>query len=205
MKIYYKMYKHCDADLYSIRLAGISVSSLMKISLVYRAAGKRLHIFIPRCLPCDIDGLNYMIGSSFHISEPDSIRFIKEEIKPRYRTRYLKILLRQSLVNQMSGVCFKHGSQVEKENTLNNSVNIEQLNDLLVLMPGTFKKKYTDQIIRCTLPEKLIKALKNEERDDEANGFDYVDDKSGNIISEWPDNAEAETDNEDDENAFPGL
>lgn len=202
MRIYYKLYKHCDSDLYSIHLAGISVSSLMRLALVYRAAGKRLHIFIPQCLPCDVDGLGYMMRLRFNLTEPESIRFLRDEIKPRHRTRYLKLLLRQSLVVLPSGVCLKHGSQIEEENRMNNEEFIGGLNDLLILTPGTFKKKYIHQVVRCTLPDELVKALEREDQNDDSGGFDYVDDESGIIISHEADGNENE---EDDDDPFPGL
>ena len=51
-----KIYKFSDPDMYALHNAGISVPALMKLAIAYRARGRRLHIFIPDCLYCDLSG-----------------------------------------------------------------------------------------------------------------------------------------------------
>lgn len=204
MIIYYKIYKDCDTDLYSIHLSGISVSALIKLALAYRAREKRLHILIPQCLPRKngVDKLSRCIKLSFHVSDPETVAFLKNGVREGYRTRYLKILLRQSLACQAAGACLVPGPQIEIENRLVGEIKTDELDDLLVIEPGNFKKNYMQMVQRCTLPDDVRKSLEKEEMDDEvlAGELVYIDE-----TDEGPDAADPDDEYGDEDGPFPGL
>ena len=164
MKVYVKIYKFCDADFYAINGAGISVASLMKLALMYRAAGKDLHIFIPQCLPYDVAGLKRCVPLEITVTDPASIRFLKKEIKPRQRTAFLKAILRQALMDQMTGVFLKNDRTISAENRRIAVRDLDGLTDVLFLRPGTLKRDYASLVEKRTL-ELSVPVSKHDEDD----------------------------------------
>lgn len=163
MKVYIKIYKFCDADFYAINGSGISVASLIKLALMYRAAGRELHIFIPGCLPYDVSGKHRCVPLEITVTDPASIRFLKKEIKPRARTAFLKAILRQALMDQMTGVFLKEASSISKENIRISAKDLDSIDDLLILRPGEFRRNYLPFVQRRT----VFFEKENEEEEEE--------------------------------------
>ena len=153
MNVYLKIYKFCDADMYAIHGAGISVSGLMKLVLAYKARGKDLHILIPTCLTYDLAGKKRSIPLQLTITDPVSIRFLQKALKKRQRTAYLKAVLRESLLFQMTGVFLRDGDVLRRENArIGGSIaDHAGIDDLLVCMPGDFRHSYLPMVKNRTM------------------------------------------------------
>lgn len=178
MKVYVKIYKFCDADFYAINGAGISVASLMKLVLAYRAAEKDIHIFIPQCLPYDVSGKKRCIPLEITVTDPASIAFLKKEIKPRQRTAFLKTILRQALMDQMTGVFLKNKETIIAENKRIAGKDFDGMTDILYLRPGMLKRDYFSLVEKPTIghPEKFSEQDTEEEVPKTRNRFGDVGD-----------------------------
>ena len=103
MKVEIKVYKIFDPDLYAMSAYGIKITNLMKEALEHYVRGEYVHFHIPKSLIYDFSLKKRSVHLAMDITDPESIAFLKKNIKPRYRTAFLKSLLRGSFTTPQLG------------------------------------------------------------------------------------------------------
>ena len=103
MKVEIKIYKIFDPDLYAMSAYGIKITNLMKEALEHYVRGEYVHFHIPKSLIYDFSLKKRSVHLAMDITDPESIAFLKKNIKPRYRTAFLKSLLRGSFTTPQLG------------------------------------------------------------------------------------------------------
>lgn len=151
MNVYLKLYKLYDADMYAIKNAGISISGLMKLALAYRVRGKKLHVHIPAFLPYDLFGKKRCIPMQIAITDPLSIKFLLNGIKPMQRTAFLKMLLRDCLLDQVAGAYIKDERMILEESGRLALADYGTCPDLLICRPGDSRHSYYPMVKNRTL------------------------------------------------------
>lgn len=151
MNVYLKIYKFCDADMYAVHGAGISVPGLMKLALYYRVRGRIVHISIPECLTYDLEGKKRSISMQVNITDPASVKFLQTALKPRQRTAFLKVILRDSMLDQVTGVFLKDEMRIRAEHGRLGMSDYSHMPDLLVCKKGDFHHSYLPLVQNSTL------------------------------------------------------
>lgn len=147
MKIEIKLYKTFDPDLYALNAYGISVTRLMEKALKFYVRGERVNFHIPQSLQYSLDGKKKRVHLAFTITDPESIAFLKENIKPRMRTAFLKNLLRGCLTSPQLGVYLKNKETIKKDNQVINNIYLDDLDNLMFLKPKEKPRlNYAEQI-----------------------------------------------------------
>lgn len=148
-----KIYKFSDPDMYALHNAGISVPALMKLAIAYRARGKRLRIFIPDCLYCDLSGQKRHIPLKITIKDKVSIDYLRTALKEGNRTANIKIILRNCMVEQVEGPTLRDRQLVLAENArlMLETEDYKKYDDILILPPGTSKRSYYPMVLNRTV------------------------------------------------------
>lgn len=148
-----KIYKFSDPDMYALHNAGISVPALMKLAIAYRARGRRLHIFIPDCLYCDLSGQKRHIPLKITIKDKVSIDYLRTALKEGNRTANIKIILRNCMAEQITGPTLKDRQLVMTENArlMLEAEDYKKYNDILILPPGVSKRSYYPMVLNRTV------------------------------------------------------
>lgn len=147
MKVEIKLYKTFDPDLYALNAYGISVTRLMEKALKFYVRGERVNFHIPQSLQYSLDGKKKRVHLAFTITDPESIAFLKENIKPRMRTAFLKNLLRGCLTSPQLGVYLKNKETIKKDNQVINNIYLDDLDNLMFLKPKEKPRlNYAEQI-----------------------------------------------------------
>ena len=147
MKVEIKLYKTFDPDLYALNAYGISVTRLMEKALKFYVRGERVNFHIPQSLQYSLDGKKKRVHLAFTITDPESIAFLKENIKPRMRTAFLKNLLRGCLTSPQLGVYLKNKETIKKDNQVIHNIYLDDLDTLMFLKPKEKPRlNYAEQI-----------------------------------------------------------
>ena len=75
-----------------------------------------MYFIIPACKPYRLDGHRWRIHLSMTITDEASVSLLRNEIKYRQRSAFLKSLLRGCLISPQVGAFLKSGEAMEKEN-----------------------------------------------------------------------------------------
>lgn len=153
MVVNLKIYKFSDPDMYALHNAGISVPALMKLAIAYRARSRRLRIFIPDCLYCDLSGQKRHIPLKITIKDKASIDYLRTALKEGSRTANIKIILRNCMVDQITGPTLRDRQLVLAENArlMLEAEDHKKYNDILILPPGTSKRSYYSMVLNRTV------------------------------------------------------
>lgn len=161
MKVDIKLYKTFDADLISLNANGISISAMIKVALYRFSRGQTARFYIPECKPFNLTGLKRQIHVVTAIEDEESIKFLKNEIKPRERSAFIRTLLRECLMTQQLGAYLKNPGMIQKETARFQALNLESYDNVYVL---SFEKRKHDYASEILLPagEKPKKIRKKE-------------------------------------------
>ena len=130
MKVEIKIYKIFDPDLYAMSAYGIKVTNLMKEALEHYVRGEYVHFHIPKSLIYDFSLKKRSVHLAMDITDPKSIAFLKKNIKPRYRTAFLKSLLRGSFTTPQLGAFLSNEESNRKDTKMIKFTEFETLPNL---------------------------------------------------------------------------
>ena len=133
MKVEIKIYKTFDPDLYALSAYGIRLTSLIKTALKYYVRGEYVHFHIPKSLTYDFSMKRRSIHLAMDITDPESVKFLKENVKPRLRTAFLKALIRGSFTTPQLGVFFRNEALNKTDTRMIKLADVEDLVNLEVL------------------------------------------------------------------------
>ena len=148
MKVDLKLYKTFDADLVSLSSNGISISSLIKTALYHYVRGEVIRFYVPECKSFDLDGRRRYIHIMANIDDPVSINFLKNELKYRQRTAFLRTLIRECLVTQHLGAFFKNDEWINKETARMHKIDLTTMGNVVKLKFDERKHDYASEIIK---------------------------------------------------------
>ena len=144
MKVEIKLYKTFDPELYALSAYGIKVTSLIKTALKHYVRGEYVHFHIPRSLVYDFDMKKRTVHLAMEITDEQSIKFLRNEIKPRLRSAFLKALVRGSFTTPQLGVFFKNEGLNKEDTRLIKMSEFEDLANLKVLeVHQTVRRDYS--------------------------------------------------------------
>lgn len=130
MKVEIKIYKIFDPDLYAMSAYGIKITNLMKEALEHYVRGEYVHFHIPKSLIYDFSLKKRSVHLAMDITDPESIVFLKKNIKPRYRTAFLKSLLRGSFTTPQLGAFLSNEESNRKDTKMIKFTEFETLPNL---------------------------------------------------------------------------
>lgn len=130
MKVEIKIYKIFDPDLYAMSAYGIKITNLMKEALEHYVRGEYVHFHIPKSLIYDFSLKKRSVHLAMDITDPESIAFLKKNIKPRYRTAFLKSLLRGSFTTPQLGAFLNNEESNRKDTKMIKFTEFETLPNL---------------------------------------------------------------------------
>lgn len=133
MKVEIKIYKTFDPDLYALSAYGIRLTSLIKTALKYYVRGEYVHFHIPKSLTYDFSMKRRSIHLAMDITDPESVKFLKENVKPRLRTAFLKALIRGSFTTPQLGVFFRNEALNKTDTRMIKLADVEDLVNLEIL------------------------------------------------------------------------
>lgn len=178
MKVEIKIYKIFDPDLYAMSAYGIKVTNLMKEALEHYVRGEYVHFHIPKSLIYDFSLKKRSVHLAMDITDPKSIAFLKKNIKPRYRTAFLKSLLRGSFTTPQLGAFLSNEESNRKDTKMIKFTEFETLPNLKELTVSQNPRRIYDAPPRPKDEEKKEKQQKlvNELKGSEVQ-TDIVNDK----------------------------
>lgn len=178
MKVEIKIYKIFDPDLYAMSAYGIKVTNLMKEALEHYVRGEYVHFHIPKSLIYDFSLKKRSVHLAMDITDPKSIAFLKKNIKPRYRTAFLKSLLRGSFTTPQLGAFLSNEESNRKDTKMIKFTEFETLPNLKELTVSQNPRRIYDAPPR---PKDEEKKEKQQKLVDELKGSeaqtDIVNDK----------------------------
>ena len=130
MKVEIKIYKIFDPDLYAMSAYGIKITNLMKEALEHYVRGEYVHFHVPKSLTYDFSLKKRSVHLAMDITDPESITFLKKNIKPRYRTAFLKSLLRGSFSTPQLGAFLSNETANKKDTRMIKLTDFENLSNL---------------------------------------------------------------------------
>ena len=130
MKVEIKIYKIFDPDLYAMSAYGIKITNLMKEALEHYVRGEYVHFHVPKSLTYDFSLKKRSVHLAMDITDPESIAFLKKNIKPRYRTTFLKSLLRGSFSTPQLGAFLSNETANKKDTRMIKLTDFENLSNL---------------------------------------------------------------------------
>lgn len=178
MKVEIKIYKIFDPDLYAMSAYGIKITNLMKEALEHYVRGEYVHFHIPKSLIYDFSLKKRSVHLAMDITDPESIAFLKKNIKPRYRTAFLKSLLRGSFTTPQLGAFLSNEESNRKDTKMIKFTEFETLPNLKELTVSQNPRRIYDAPPKPKDEEKKEKQQKlvNELKGSEVQ-TDIVDDK----------------------------
>lgn len=178
MKVEIKIYKIFDPDLYAMSAYGIKITNLMKEALEHYVRGEYVHFHIPKSLIYDFSLKKRSVHLAMDITDPESITFLKKNIKPRYRTAFLKSLLRGSFTTPQLGAFLSNEESNRKDTKMIKFTEFETLPNLKELTVSQNPRRIYDAPPK---PKDEEKKEKQQKLVDELKGSevqtDIVDDK----------------------------
>lgn len=178
MKVEIKIYKIFDPDLYAMSAYGIKITNLMKEALEHYIRGEYVHFHIPKSLIYDFSLKKRSVHLAMDITDPESIAFLKKNIKPRYRTAFLKSLLRGSFTTPQLGAFLSNEESNRKDTKMIKFTEFETLPNLKELTVSQNPRRIYDAPPK---PKDEEKKEKQQKLVDELKGnevqTDIVDDK----------------------------
>lgn len=178
MKVEIKIYKIFDPDLYAMSAYGIKITNLMKEALEHYVRGEYVHFHIPKSLIYDFSLKKRSVHLAMDITDPESIAFLKKNIKPRYRTAFLKSLLRGSFTTPQLGAFLSNEESNRKDTKMIKFTEFETLPNLKELTVSQNPRRIYDAPPK---PKDEEKKEKHQKLVDELKGSevqtDIVDDK----------------------------
>lgn len=178
MKVEIKIYKIFDPDLYAMSAYGIKITNLMKEALEHYVRGEYVHFHIPKSLIYDFSLKKRSVHLAMDITDPESIAFLKKNIKPRYRTAFLKSLLRGSFTTPQLGAFLSNEESNRKDTKMIKFTEFETLPNLKELTVSQNPRRIYDAPPK---PKDEEKKEKQQKLVDELKGnevqTDIVDDK----------------------------
>lgn len=178
MKVEIKIYKIFDPDLYAMSAYGIKITNLMKEALEHYVRGEYVHFHIPKSLIYDFSLKKRSVHLAMDITDPESIAFLKKNIKPRYRTAFLKSLLRGSFTTPQLGAFLSNEESNRKDTKMIKFTEFETLPNLKELTVSQNPRRIYDAPPKPKDEEKKEKQQKlvNELKGSEVQ-TDIVNDK----------------------------
>lgn len=194
MKVEIKIYKIFDPDLYAMSAYGIKITNLMKEALEHYVRGEYVHFHIPKSLIYDFSLKKRSVHLAMDITDPESIAFLKKNIKPRYRTAFLKSLLRGSFTTPQLGAFLSNEESNRKDTKMIKFTEFETLPNLKELTVSQNPRRIYDAPPKPKDEEKKEKQQKlvNELKGNEVQ-TGIVDDKP-QVSQEKPSEAYVEKD-----------
>lgn len=178
MKVEIKIYKIFDPDLYAMSAYGIKITNLMKEALEHYVRGEYVHFHIPKSLIYDFSLKKRSVHLAMDITDPESIAFLKKNIKPRYRTAFLKSLLRGSFTTPQLGAFLSNEESNRKDTKMIKFTEFETLPNLKELTVSQNPRRIYDAPPK---PKDEEKKEKQQKLVDELKGSEVqtgiVDDK----------------------------
>ena len=178
MKVEIKIYKIFDPDLYAMSAYGIKITNLMKEALEHYVRGEYVHFHIPKSLIYDFSLKKRSVHLAMDITDPESIAFLKKNIKPRYRTAFLKSLVRGSVTTPQLGAFLSNEESNRKDTKMIKFTEFETLPNLKELTVSQNPRRIYDAPPK---PKDEEKKEKQQKLVDELKGnevqTDIVDDK----------------------------
>lgn len=130
MKIEFRIYKTFDPELYALSAHGVKITKLVTTALYAYVRGEYVHFHTPRSIAYDFEGKRRFIHLAIDIKDEESIKFLKESIKPRQRTAFLKALVRGSLTTPQLGMFFRDSQTIKNETQMIKLADVEDLPNL---------------------------------------------------------------------------
>lgn len=130
MKIEFRIYKTFDPELYALSAHGVKITKLVTTALYAYVRGEYVHFHTPRSIAYDFEGKRRFIHLAIDIKDEESIKFLKESIKPRKRTAFLKALVRGSLTTPQLGMFFRDSQTIRNETQMIKLADVEDLPNL---------------------------------------------------------------------------
>ena len=193
MKVEIKVYKIFDPDLYAMSAYGIKITNLMKEALEHYVRGEYVHFHIPKSLIYDFSLKKRSVHLAMDITDPESIAFLKKNIKPRYRTAFLKSLLRGSFTTPQLGAFLSNETSNRNDTKMIKMTEFETLPNLKELTVSQKPRRIYDAPVKTEGKEEeqqeLIENLKENLEALEKNKDNEEEDKLiGQLIKLWGDN-----------------
>lgn len=167
MKVEIKVYKIFDPDLYAMSAYGIKITNLMKEALEHYVRGEYVHFHIPKSLIYDFSLKKRSVHLAMDITDPQSIAFLKKNIKPRYRTAFLKSLLRGSFTTPQVGAFLNNEESNRKDTKMIKLTEFETLPNLKELTVSQKPRRIYDAPVKDDdkkeKQQKLIENLKEKQ------------------------------------------
>lgn len=164
MKVEIKVYKIFDPDLYAMSAYGIKITNLMKEALEHYVRGEYVHFHIPKSLIYDFSLKKRSVHLAMDITDPESIAFLKKNIKPRYRTAFLKSLLRGSFTTPQLGAFLSNEASNRNDTKMIKMTEFETLPNLKELTVSQKPRRIYDAPVKTEDKEEeqqeLIESLK---------------------------------------------
>lgn len=164
MKVEIKVYKIFDPDLYAMSAYGIKITNLMKEALEHYVRGEYVHFHIPKSLIYDFSLKKRSVHLAMDITDPESIAFLKKNIKPRYRTAFLKSLLRGSFTTPQLGAFLSNEASNRNDTKMIKMTEFETLPNLKELTVSQKPRRIYDAPVKTEDKEEeqqeLIENLK---------------------------------------------
>lgn len=148
MKVEIKVYKIFDPDLYAMSAYGIKITNLMKEALEHYVRGEYVHFHIPKSLIYDFSLKKRSVHLAMDITDPQSIAFLKKNIKPRYRTAFLKSLLRGSFTTPQVGAFLNNEESNRKDTKMIKLTEFETLPNLKELTVSQKPRRIYDAPVK---------------------------------------------------------
>lgn len=172
MKVEIKVYKIFDPDLYAMSAYGIKITNLMKEALEHYVRGEYVHFHIPKSLIYDFSLKKRSVHLAMDITDPESIAFLKKNIKPRYRTAFLKSLLRGSFTTPQLGAFLSNEASNRNDTKMIKMTEFETLPNLKELTVSQKPRRIYDAPVKTEDKEEeqqeLIESLKGEQTPEKA-------------------------------------
>ena len=127
MKIEFRIYKTFDPELYALSAHGVKITKLVTTALYAYVRGEYVHFHTPRSIAYNFEGKRRFIHLAIDIKDEESIKFLKESIKPRQRTAFLKALVRGSLTTPQLGMFFRDSQTIRNETQMIKMADVEDL------------------------------------------------------------------------------
>ena len=148
MKVEIKVYKIFDPDLYAMSAYGIKITNLMKEALEHYVRGEYVHFHIPKSLIYDFSLKKRSVHLAMDITDPESIAFLKKNIKPRYRTAFLKSLLRGSFTTPQLGAFLSNEASNRNDTKMIKMTEFETLPNLKELTVSQKPRRIYDAPVK---------------------------------------------------------
>ena len=176
MKVEIKVYKIFDPDLYAMSAYGIKITNLMKEALEHYVRGEYVHFHIPKSLIYDFSLKKRSVHLAMDITDPESIAFLKKNIKPRYRTAFLKSLLRGSFTTPQLGAFLSNEASNRNDTKMIKMTEFETLPNLKELSVSQKPRRIYDAPVKTEDKEEQQEELNDNLKENQST--ENVDDKS---------------------------